>query len=431
LTRHWSSVVGSVLATRLTTSLLPSVDAGLFGWRRFALLQDSWELEDGKAEPAMRGRVLTTALSDSGTELLAHLRTCGFERNLDSAALGREFAKFACDYFPTTLLEAANENVKRSIAVLSKYPRCRCVFSSGISLVTQSAFLIVSARTLGMRVIGGQHGGHFGYIDPHVLAWETEYPDCDAFVTWGWSPMPAHPALGGVEAIPLPSPWLCARAARWKTLLAEGANLAENKEFDFAFLPNKIYAIVPAPASAHATREHLPAIARMMRDLASGCGRDGRRVLLKPYNGELGMQMPETFEKLLRAPGAPFVLSENLDKGLTMDMVRRCQMVLWDQPGTGFLECLAAGIPTMVLWPRIYHRETPRAEEMFASFERVGIVHRSTESLLGEYRRFKSSPASWFHERERAEACKRFLQAYAIVDSRWKDKWLIFIGQCR
>jgi hypothetical protein len=423
-----SRLTGSVIATWTVNNRVPMLRAGLFGVHRFAHLQDDWGLNGARPNFHERQAALGSPLLDSAADLQGFLRSCGFGRAVDGRALGEAFAQLCCDYFPTSLFEAARANMNKATEKLSRYRRCRTVFSSGISLTTQSAFLIAAARKLGLKVVGGQHGGHFGYIEPHVLAWENEYPDCDEFATWGWSPMPEHPALHRVKAVPLPSPWLCERTTRWRRLLAKDQVPVEGK-FDLVFMPNKVYPIIPAPSGAHATREHLPAVAKMIRDVVVAFARAGYKVLVKPYSSELEVQMPDTIRAIREECGTSFTMSDNLDKGLTLDLVQRCRMVLWDQPGTGFIECAAAAIPNMVLWPHTYHCPTNAAQPIFAELEEAGVVHRKADSMLNEFRRYMADPAGWMADVGRQAAIQRFLQTYAWIKSDWKVGWIRFIEE--
>ena len=106
-------------------------------------------------------------------------------------------------------------------------------------------------------------------------------------------------------------------------------------------------------------------------------------------------------------------------------------MVVWDQPGTGFLECLAAGIPNLVLWTRLFSSEAPWARDSFARLEREGLVHGSVDSLLNEIVKFKRDPAAWINDEARQAAAREFCRSYAWTDPNWAERWRDFIEDLR
>jgi putative transferase (TIGR04331 family) len=119
--------------------------------------------------------------------------------------------------------------------------------------------------------------------------------------------------------------------------------------------------------------------------------------------------------------------SEN-EKGLTAALLGRCHVVVWDQPGTGLLECLTAGIPNLVLWTRLFNSEPVWAKEDFAALERVGIVHRDPDSLLNEVIAFKKDAAGWMGSPERRAVIDRFCHRYARTARDWAQQWKRFIA---
>ncbi|HUH07366.1 MAG TPA: hypothetical protein VML96_06115, partial [Egibacteraceae bacterium] len=293
----------------------------------------------------------------------------------------------------------------------------------------QAACLVAAARTLDIEVIGLQHGGHYGYSDEHTGAIEGEYACCDRFITWGWTPLPEHPAIQRQAAVPLPAPWLSARRRQWATLLSDTDRARPERPYDVLYMPNKVYPFPPAPSGSHATVNHVQAFAADLRRCVVEMQRAGLRVLHKPYNRVTTGLLADTSRDLDQRAGETYRLASTLDKGLTPELLRQCHVVVWDQPGTGLLECLTAGIPNMVLWTRLFNSETDRARGIFAELEAVGIVHRRTDSLIAEIERVKADPSGWVHAPRRADVVARFCRTYAWVDSHWARHWHAFISE--
>jgi putative transferase (TIGR04331 family) len=114
-------------------------------------------------------------------------------------------------------------------------------------------------------------------------------------------------------------------------------------------------------------------------------------------------------------------------KGLTPDLLEQAPLVLWDVPGTGFLECLAGGIPTMVLWPRIYSEEVPWSRPLFEQLEVEGIIFRQVGPLIAELKKFKADPQGWRKQPKRQEALSRFAREYGWAEDNWPTRWRQFL----
>jgi putative transferase (TIGR04331 family) len=139
--------------------------------------------------------------------------------------------------------------------------------------------------------------------------------------------------------------------------------------------------------------------------------------------------MANCLKDLEREGGSCYRRADTLDKGLTPALLEQCAIVLWDQPGTGLLECLAAGIPTMVVWPRLFNREEPRRERFFHDLETAGIIHASPGGLLAEAARFKAAPEAWMDDPFRRGAVDRFLREFGWNRSDWPRYWKRFLAE--
>jgi hypothetical protein len=242
-------------------------------------------------------------------------------------------------------------------------------------------------------------------------------------VTWGWDARPDGEACRGTALVPLPSPWLSDRGRFWRESLRRDA--ADDKPYDFLWFTNKVYRFPPAPrGGAICSIDNIAEVRSMMTSLVRGAAAHGARVLHKPYNRSTRRIMIKTFAELERLGGSSYRDAGHEDKGLTPRLVDECRVVLWDQVGTGMLECLAASIPTMAYWPRdYYNRERAGAQGLVAELERWGLVHRATDTLFKELSAFKSSPRAWLDDPGRRAAAERFSRAYGWADPAWPDAW--------
>ena len=141
--------------------------------------------------------------------------------------------------------------------------------------------------------------------------------------------------------------------------------------------------------------------------------------------------MASTFKTMSEVGGDYFVCADRFDKGLTYELLNKCQLVLWDQPGTGFLECISAGIPTLILWSRLNCEEEEWCIVDFTRLEEVGLIHRTLQSLMNEIQRFLIDPTAWMKDSQRKLAVENFSNKYALTDNKWWRSWRIYLKQLK
>ncbi|UPT74542.1 MAG: hypothetical protein M0D55_02060 [Elusimicrobiota bacterium] len=258
-----------------------------------------------------------------------------------------------------------------------------------------------------------------------------EYPQFDRYLTWGWTKFPEGRGMGHVKAVVLPSPWLSRRREQWRRDVDPGPGWWEREcAHDVLLMSNKVYAYPPAPSGGAVSRgDHAAAFAAELKDFVVRSRSAGVSILHKSFNAPTMKLLAGTLSELRVLGGDRYAHVEQLNKGLSPGLISRARLVLWDQPGTGFLECLTSGLPTMVLWSRLYNREAPWSREAFAALERVGIVHRDADAALAEFARFKAGPTAWMRDEVRAKAIEAFCLEYALIDDDWRKSWKRFVRE--
>ena len=327
------------------------------------------------------------------------------------------FKDFMQCYYPSSLLEAIPQNMKQALQVLQPFKKRALILSSGGD--SRSAYIVAGAKQMGLSIIDHQHGGLYGYIEDLSSILEREYPGVDQFISWGWSRLPGHPSVKGISVIELPSPWLSERKRYWEKL-----SLGGEREYDFLLMPNLVNRFPAAPQGASKPRiDLIQEFAASLKHLVSKATERGIRILHKPYNTTTVNLLAKTMRELELIGGPHYFCEQQLNKGLTHELVQRCHVVLWDQPGTGFLECLSSNIPTMVYWPRTYSQEEAWVRPIFLELEHLGIVHRDIDTLLEEFKKFKVSPESWISNLERMALVNRFCRKFAWTSDEWPKLW--------
>ena len=394
----------------------------------FVGISGKTELLDAAPDAEIR-KWLVGALSEAVRQPMDEfLQAAGFPRSKDlKLEVADQFVEFAVQAYPSSILEGARENVVRGAEVLKRHSPGPLIVGERGDL--ESAVLIAAAKTIAMTSIDIQHGGHIGYLADQTVTLEMEEYICDRFISWGWSRYPDYPPHPAPPLDPLPNPWLSERKKYWARHVA--ARREKSMPYDFVLFSNRIHRYPTAPSGAYQlTLEYLEAQGKSLVELVRESKARDFSILHKPYSKATVALMPETLAEMARAGGDRYVCVDEIQKGLSPELIAKARFVLWDQPGTGFLECLTAGIPTMCYWPRIYNREEPGAARQFAELSKVGIVHDSAQSLLEAASRSRLDGLDvWMRLPSRKEVVNRFVQNYARVDDSWSSAWTAYLRE--
>jgi hypothetical protein len=416
--------IGLRLLARLPRSRLPALTmanaTGAFFQNGFysqylTEVKIPWSSDQRRADRKLRKELFTNEFIEN-LELNKFLVNIGLgEEEIDRTK--NIFKEFLQLYYPASLLEAVPESMQQAIQALQLFKKSVLIGSSGQG--SHDSYISAAAKQQGRSIIGLQHGGHYGYIKDLSSILELEYPDMDEFVSWGWSQLPDHPALNGIAVNDLPSPWLSERRRYWADL-----DLGGVKEFDFLLMSNLVKRFPAAPQGASLSRiDLIQGFAASLTHLVRETTGHGLTILHKPYNPTTIKLLTKTMEGLVLIGGEQYHCIQQLDKGLTYELLQQCSVVLWDQPGTGFLECISSNIPTMVYWTRSSSQEEGWAKTIFHELEQQGIIHRDTDSLIEEMLEFKNSPLLWMANPERVSVINRFCRQYAWASDEWPLYW--------
>jgi putative transferase (TIGR04331 family) len=389
----------------------------------FKEVDENWIQTPLKYDFFLRKSILNDSQNplDSINIFLSHYGFSDDQKNI----VGKLYFEFLRNSLPLQFLEGFKINYMSARKALQPFKVSALLFSGEYG--TRSTFILGNAKTMGFKLICAQHGGHYGYFKDVSTILENELPRCDEFLTWGWTQLPNHPALKKLITKPLPSPWLSERKIYWKDLAVRG-----DKPFDILWMPNMMKRFTGAPQGASSIRRDvIDKFSESMIDFVKSAAKSKIRVYCKPYNPTTVFLMSSTYKVMGDIGGDFFICSDNYDKGLTYELLNKCQLVLWDQPGTGFMECIACKIPTMVLWQRIYCEEEDWCKEDFSELEKVGLIHQTSESLINEIKHFLADPVSWIFDSQRVRAIKWFSNKYALTDDKWWETWRNYLKQLK
>lgn len=410
--------------TKLPFSRFPTITLanaqGAFFERGFfiRLLEDvapQWSLIKANKDLSLRDKLFRNDFCRC-SELESFLNKLGLNQK-EQDRVYKLFEEYLHTYYPSSLLESIPENMEYAKKSLIKFRKKVLLSSSG--RCSRSAYIVAAAKEKDFLIVDHQHGGHYGYLEDVSVILELEYPGVDQFISWGWSKLSDKTPNKNMQVIPLPSPWLSERKRYWRKLKIEGV-----KEFDILLMPNMVKRFTGAPQGASSSRiDLIQEMSASLIALIQHTSTNGINVLNKPYNTTTVGLLSKTLKEMKSIGGSLYSSEIQLDKGLTYGLLKRCHIVVWDQPGTGFLECISSGIPTMILWPRNYCQEEEWVKPIFNELESCGIVHRHAETLTDQIIQFKKSPIGWMNNIERKNIVDRFCRKFAWASDDWPFYW--------
>ncbi len=394
------------------------IDHGFYT-RFFEDVSPKWELDAKPKNIIFRKKLLSKKFVDS-KELNDFFNLNGLNESEKNNAIVL-LSEFLQIYYPSTLLESISNNLSHALYSLQGFENKKVLMTSG--RCTRSEYVIAAAKQKGFFVVDYQHGGHYGYFEDVSVINELEYYGIDQFVSWGWTKLSKSIPNKKMLVTPLPSPWLTGRKRYWRRL-----DVNRSKQYDILLMPNMVKRFTGAPQGASSSRiDLIKEMSSFLLSIVRQSSENGVNLLHKPYNTTTIGLLRNTLKEMKVIGGSLYSCEKQLDKGLTYELLQRCHVVVWDQPGTGFLECLSSGIPTMIYWPRTYCREEKWVQADFKELEFNGVVHRDVSSLVGEILKFKQSPELWMKNQERILVINRFCHKFAWVSDDWPNQWKSYL----
>jgi putative transferase (TIGR04331 family) len=387
-----------------------------FYYKLFDDLELNWPIGESKVNDSLRSKVFTPDVFCC-SELDEFYESQKIILNRES--VNYAICNFVRHFFPIESLELFESNMMHAREVIKKY-NSKFIVARGSA--AKGKFIIMAAKDRGVKIIGMQHGGYFGYINDLHQTVEYEYRDLDIFISWGWNKLPNYNLLQNLKVVELPSPWLSERRKYWKS-----EKYINNKKFDVLFMPSGVKRFPLTLQGATGPRiDIINDVSLNIKDTFDALILNNISLLFKPYDDLTSKLLIKTLHKLSCKYGDKYNIVDRVDKGFTRELISSSGLILWNQPGTGFLECLTAGIPTMVLWTRFSTKEEEWAEEIFERLEKIGVVHSSTKTLVKEIKIFKKSPDEWMKNPKRTSVIDDFCNQYARIDDNWDKQWRDF-----
>lgn len=420
-----SARFGAIPALRLANIDSVLIDHKLYGCGKLKWLNQI-DLVDFKSEDlALRG-LLVNAISEpvnvAMKDVYSHMGV--FDVQMKSH-ISKMFSELLIEAMPSQRLESANsfclyENELKKI----KPP---AIFFCGMPSDSE-IFMLAAAQLQGISIIGVQHGAHYGFVEQPCFN-ELEFAYCDKFVTWGWEKTIKNASNQKVRAVPLPSPWLSVRKNQWSRLVRLDVKNRYARNYDVLFMLDRIQVY---PTTVNTLRlSRVDFLSQMNNSCAKNFSqlidRD-IRVLVKPFNYTSRDAQGDLLDYFVSTFPRNFSEYKRLDKGLTKELLEMAWIVIWDEPGTGFFECLLSGIPTMVYWDKLTSKEESHAQPFFSELADVGLLHSDAGRMAEEVSNFLEDPDVWLKNTSRLLAIQRVLDYFSRTDENWSSSWELFLS---
>ena len=377
------------------------------------------QLKSGLKDKKLRDRLLVDIESSVRPQIESFL--ANLIPNINSRELiciGNAYVRMLVDWFPIGFLEGLAPNLEKTNEEIGR--------SGGVGLIGSGLtselgyFKCASARMAGRSVIGYQHAcGHYGYIEDLSGIGQIEYSLYDKMITFGWNDIDSH--LPQCETIPLPCPKFSERPLKSNYL--GSAKRSSVNVHDVLFLSGIFHRFPLISTCGHVRVDFIDEITNSQEELMKVINDAGITIDHKPYSMRFIDLYPEHYRRLEVAGGGSYRLLKSTHKGLTVELVKTCRIVLWDQIGTGTLECFTSNVPTIVYWKRIYSREALWAREFIADLEHCGVVHTDANELTKEIKTYLADPKDWMFNKERKRAIHAFCHKFALTDPQWHKTW--------
>jgi len=340
-------------------------------------------------------------------------------KNINYKLLSKVFDNFIANAFPISFFENFERNFKFAYKKIinSKY---KIILSSG-DFDTNSVFYNCAAKNNDFKIIKIQHGGYEGYIDKIPRYYEMEYITADYFLSWGWNKIinNYNNTKTKTKILPMPSPWLSER----KEYFANALSKKSNKKYDILFMLNKIrdYNLAPSGVNNSNTSKNIYAL-QNFKKLLELFSENDFTVNFKFYGEKDYIFYTQNLNKEFNFKNN-IHFSENYDKGLNANLVSQYKLVVWDVPGTGFLECLATRIPTLCFIDKNVIQIHQSANFIFTMLKNVGIISYNYNDLLKNAHFFMKNEKKWLYNKKRSFVIKKFTNQFARTNVSWKKIW--------
>lgn len=328
----------------------------------------------------------------------------------------KKFNSFLINFFPIDSLECLEENKFYSENLISKYNQRKLIISGSPNY--KEIFILNACKNQGYKIIGMQHGGQYGYYKGLFYQSELEYFYLDYFLSWGWEEKNELNHMSHLKIIPSPSPWL---SERKNFFLSYKKNV--KPKFDVIWFPQmmKVYANTVQSLST-ISRDKINIHSKSILKTADVLNNCKINTLLKVYNSKSYQLMTDTFDKIYS--NYEFIhFHKREDKGFHPKLTKQSKFLIFDQPGTGFFECLVYKIPVIVIWEQYFSYPEKSSLKDFEMLFDNKVIHYNIENAIKTIKDNLNTYKFWYEDQKRKIAVEKFINKYCYNDLDWQKNW--------
>ena len=150
---------------------------------------------------------------------------------------------------------------------------------------------------------------------------------------------------------------------------------------------------------------------------------------IKFYNKTTEFFLKKTIQNLQKENLGSVKIFENVDKGISKSLIKNTSLLIYDQIGTGVLECFNSEIPVMILYNGDFNMPNKKSKKLYKELEKCGVLHKNANSLINEFYKFSNAKENWMKNKYRKKIISQFCQKFALVNQNWHIKWKKYISK--
>jgi putative transferase (TIGR04331 family) len=365
-----------------------SATSGFCGRFAFESFPPGWRFEADSTHPARR-------------------ELASLSRNTDE--FGQVLAATLPLNFPTLYLEGYRES-RRFLLNMCPRKQMPRVLVSVASLWSDEygKFQAAEMSTRGGRIICVQHGSNYGaarYLDSE---WH-ERQIADRFCCWGWADQESDPKLQN-----LPHPKL-----DYARHLPGDSDRHTNILLVGTCHPGYLHMFQSAPRGRQ-MQNYIDATL----DFLQGIGPEYQRMLIyrgnkAGYEWDIAARIKEKF---------PVVTIDDHARSFYRQM-RQARVLVFDHPGTTFLEAMAANMPHVLFYDPQHWEMRATAKPYFDLLFKSGLLFYTPRTAAAKIQEVYHDVDRWWFSDQVQQGRQKFAAHFALGHKAWNKSWVDLIRQ--
>lgn len=268
-------------------------------------------------------------------------------------------------------------------------------------------FLAGEMAERGGRIVDFQHGAGFG-ISRLMEVERYSRQVSDKFYTWGWAGQESDSRLGN-----LPGAKTSLKSRRPGTSPGGRIMLVGNT------YPRYLYRFQSYPLGTQwlrymqGTMDFIEALETQRQGI----------LFYRGHPADYGWGMGEQIEARF-----PQVTVDHHEHSFLHEM-SKSRLVVFDHPGTTFLEAMAANVPSIIFFDPRYWDLRSEAQPYFDHLRREGIFHDRPQIAARQVERVYDHIDAWWLARSVQEARTEFVKHFALSSPDWNRQWVRAINR--